>query len=303
MVCLAFIHSINMGSSQSTRKITLISDEKAGVIKLSESLAYRLRGQIEGQQTAATAAPSSDPAAASEPAPDPYQTPPAPVTPHPVPSSPVATAPLFPEPPSFPFIAPDHVPRAAESPGEAADSATDTVLPPAATSPMVSDFVLTIPEEQTTANQLSSPSQTQPDVDIAVKARPAPSLSQPGGSIPPWSIYAEEAHLMVMRLREEKEQEIKNLNLGWHDKMDAREKEFTKMAKLTEEEVIGALKEVEQLFVRASCSPVCQGQQEAVMQCYQDHPCQTLRCSREVDSFTQCVDLARLQSVMKERVN
>lgn len=53
----------------------------------------------------------------------------------------------------------------------------------------------------------------------------APTLSQPAGSIPPWSIYAEEAHLMVMRLREEKEQEMKKLNNEWHKKMETREEE------------------------------------------------------------------------------
>lgn len=57
------------------------------------------------------------------------------------------------------------------------------------------------------------------------RAGSGPSLSQPGGNIPPWSIYAEEAHLMVMRLREEKEQELKQLSHEWREKMEAREQE------------------------------------------------------------------------------
>lgn len=59
------------------------------------------------------------------------------------------------------------------------------------------------------------------------RAGSGPSLSQPGGSIPPWSIYAEEAHLMVMRLREEKEQELQQLNREWREKMEAREQEVS----------------------------------------------------------------------------
>ncbi|KAK3857478.1 hypothetical protein Pcinc_036269, partial [Petrolisthes cinctipes] len=172
-------------------------------------------------------------------------------------------------------------------------------------------FKLTIPDDAstttttttTTTDNQSTTTQTQPDVDTAIKAGPTPTLTQPTGNIPPWSIYAEEAHLMVMRLREEKEQQMKKLNLAWRDKMEAREKEFTSMSRLSEDEVSVALKEVEQLFVRAACSPVCQDQQDSVMHCYQDHPRQALRCSKEVDSFTQCVDLARLQSVLKGRVN
>lgn len=68
------------------------------------------------------------------------------------------------------------------------------------------------------------------------------------------------------------------------------------MAQLSEEEVNGAIKEVEKLFVKASCTPVCQDHQEAVMTCYQDHPRQALRCARQVDDFARCVDLSRLVS-------
>jgi len=106
---------------------------------------------------------------------------------------------------------------------------------------------------------------------------------------------------MVMRLREEKEQEMKKLNLDWHNKVEEREKEFIKMGRLSEEEVAASLKEVESLFMKATCSPVCQDQQEKVMNCYQDHAHQSLRCAREVEHFTQCVDLSRLQSVLKQK--
>lgn len=70
------------------------------------------------------------------------------------------------------------------------------------------------------------------------------------------------------------------------------------MAQLSEDEVNGAIKEVEKLFVKASCTPVCQDHQEAVMTCYQDHPRQALRCARQVDDFARCVDLSRLVSGM-----
>lgn len=274
-----------MGASHSTRKITLVNDDKAGVIKLSESLAYRLRGQIEGQQAAA----------AAEPPPSPPPVPP-----------PVAAIPQVLEPPRVPQIAPvPFVPVPAPAPeppaaevSGAAEITPEKLIPaPSAPEEVVVAATLELPEKAAPA------AEAQPDVGVAIRAGSGPSLSQPGGSIPPWSIYAEEAHLMVMRLREEKEQELQQLNQEWRQKMEAREQEFSKMAQLSEEEVNSAIKEVEKLFVKASCTPVCQDHQEAVMTCYQDHPRQALRCARQVDDFARCVDLSRLQSVLRQRAN
>ncbi|XP_068205024.1 amyloid beta A4 precursor protein-binding family B member 1-interacting protein-like isoform X2 [Palaemon carinicauda] len=331
-----------MGAAQSTRKITLVDDEKAGVIKLSESLAQRLRGQIEGQQAAsaaaAAAAQKADQEAAQEPLhvlppPDPPQ---ATLLPPPPPSFIEKPLPIAPEPPKIPEVV--SIPEAPKVPDVApvpeppeVSAAPEPVvqeppepaagLPPvdAPAEPLVSSEPL-VPEPPAflaipstpienvveapvvppvSSQGMAPPVQSPPDVSVAVSAGPGPTLSQPGGSIPPWSIYAEEAHLMVMRLREEKEQEIKKLHQDWRDKLDAREKEFIKMAQLSEEQVASTLKEVEGLFLKASCSPVCQNKQESVMHCYQDHPRQSLRCAREVEQFAQCVDLSRLQSVMK----
>lgn len=275
-----------MGAAQSTRKITLVNDDKAGVIKLSESLAYRLRGQIEGQQAASE---TPGPAVAAEPAPPQISATPVPppvLAPGP---PPVFPAPQVPEPPKISDYIPEPEPRVTEPlpMAEASAPQEGSVQPPPLVLPLA-------PSEGE-----ASP----PDVGIAIKSGAAPTLSQPGGNIPPWSIYAEEAHLMVMRLREEKEQEIKKLNMEWHDKMEAREKEFMKISQLSEEQVAAALKDVENLFMKATCSPVCQNQQEAVMNCYNDHAHQSLRCAREVEQFTQCVDLSRLQSVLRQKAN
>lgn len=290
-----------MGTSHSTRKITLVNDDKAGVIKLSESLAYRLRGQIEGQQATA----------AAEPPPPPSPPPP-----------PVAAIPQVPEPPRIPRIAPEpFVPEPAPAPPPAPAPVPEPVLIPVpepsvaeasgaadtTSEKIISGSGPSVPEIAGVTAAVELPEKTdaesQADVGVAVRAGSGPTLSQPGGNIPPWSIYAEEAHLMVMRLREEKEQELQQLNRDWREKMEAREQEFSKMAQLSEDEVNSAIKEVEKLFVKASCTPVCQDHQEAVMTCYQDHPRQALRCTRQVEDFARCVDLSRLQSVLRQRAN
>ncbi|XP_045120272.1 SH3 domain-containing protein C23A1.17-like isoform X1 [Portunus trituberculatus] len=310
-----------MGSSHSTRKITLVNDDKAGVIKLSESLAYRLRGQIEGQQATAAAA-AAEPPPSPSPAPPPVptipkvpETPKVPqVAPEPFIPEPILAPPPPPEPapgpPPEPALAPVFVPEPAPAPFFVPESPRVEASGPGDTTPekLISTTSPSVPEVAKTAAaavDLPEKAATEPlpDVGVAVRAGSAPALSQPGGNIPPWSIYAEEAHLMVMRLREEKEQELQQLNRDWREKMDAREQEFSKMSQLSEEEVNTAVKDVEKLFVKASCSPVCQDYQESVMTCYQDHPRQALRCARQVEEFARCVDLSRLQSVLRQRAN
>ncbi|XP_066990325.1 uncharacterized protein [Macrobrachium rosenbergii] len=327
-----------MGAAQSTRKITLVEDDKAGVIKLSETLAQRLRGQIEGQQAAAAAAAAAavaaqkaeqetaqqEPLHVSPPPP-----PQAPILPTPPPSFIEKPLPISPEPPKVPEVVPipepPKVPDVTPLPEPPKVSAAPEPVVQEPPEPLVSEppaFLATqsapiesvgqvpvpvVPPvalvEEAVPTQILPEAPSPPDVSVAVRAGPSPTLTQPAGNIPPWSIYAEEAHLMVMRLREEKEQEIKKLNQDWRDKLDAREKEFIKMARLSEDQVASTLKEVEGLFMKASCSPVCQNHQDAVMHCYQDHPRQSLRCAREVEQFAQCVDLSRLQSVMKQEAH
>ncbi|XP_076032204.1 uncharacterized protein LOC143020001 [Oratosquilla oratoria] len=409
-----------MGASQSTRKITLINDDKAGVIKLSESLAHRLRGQLEGQQTAATAAVETGSQETQEPQQDVAAAPSVPSLPS-APAPPVASPePVFPsqvplETPTFsepfiPAVAPDVPADAAktsvpEEPSTAAKpvveepaTATFEVPPPPPQEPVTTpppEIILeqpnlglpveievattevitppvvetpSVPSEDVAPAAVSVPAIAEsiaeamvqgsadvppqtpptpvppppapvaaalasvaaavapapdvgaaavapvpdvgaaavapvPDVGAAIQAGPKPTLTHPSGSIPPWSIYAEEAHLLVMRLREEKEQELQAAEKTWREKLDKREEEFTNIGKLTQEQFSSSLKEVESLFLKATCTPVCQDHQDEVMKCYQDNPKQSLRCSREVAQFTQCVDLTRLQAVMKQHTS
>lgn len=70
------------------------------------------------------------------------------------------------------------------------------------------------------------------------------------------------------------------------------------MSQLSHDHMQNTIKEVEGLFTKVSCSPVCQEQQSRVMKCYEKNSSQTLRCSDEVESFARCVDLSRLVSTI-----
>ncbi|KAF2365736.1 hypothetical protein FHG87_003511 [Trinorchestia longiramus] len=63
-----------MGGNLSTRKITLINDEKSGIIKLSDNLAQRLKGQLEDAEQQ----PPKSPKKAFIPPPPPPPSPPPP---------------------------------------------------------------------------------------------------------------------------------------------------------------------------------------------------------------------------------
>jgi len=67
-----------MGANQSTRKITVVNDEAAGVIKISDAVVQRLRGEIAGDPPA-PATPAPAPAAPEPVAAEPAAPPPAPV--------------------------------------------------------------------------------------------------------------------------------------------------------------------------------------------------------------------------------
>jgi hypothetical protein len=53
------------------------------------------------------------------------------------------------------------------------------------------------------------------------------------------------------------------------------------------------LKNNDFVYSKSLGSPICQDLQEAVFQCYQAHPKQTLLCTEQVKAFSQCVQQQR----------
>jgi len=92
-----------MGANQSTRSITVVKDEASGVIKVSDAVVQRLRGEITGEQTPAPT-----------PAPAPVEAPPAPISAPPV----VEATPAPPAEQASPAVVVQAA--ASEAPGQAA---------------------------------------------------------------------------------------------------------------------------------------------------------------------------------------
>jgi len=244
-----------MGANQSSRKITVVNDEATGVIKISDAVVNRLKGEIEGTNSAKEkqekAAP--EPAApVSPPQEPPKQTPPPPPTTEPPPPPPREE----PAPPPPPKSDPPP-PPAVEAPSETSGGSTASSPQPAeAAAPQASPHVWQRPIIQ----------------------------------------YIEEPSLSALKVRQEKEEEMKTLEEYWMGRLQKQQEEHVNINKLTEEEVSKGVKSVEKLFAHAGSQPVCREESNAVQSCYQTHPGQSLRCRENVKSFMACVSNVRLSS-------
>jgi len=205
-----------MGANQSARKVTVVNDEASGVIKISDSVVQRLKGEISGdsqQQQQQQSAPAPEPEKVSPP-------PAAPVEPTPLP------------PPPAPEAAPAPVP------------------------------------------------QSEPVIQQQVWQRP---IIQ----------YIEEPSISALRVKAEKEEEMKTQDDYWRDRLQKQEESFIANAKLTEGEIIKNAKYVETLFKPAVNKEICRESQQSVLSCYQSNPGKPLLCRDQVLAFTKCVSEVR----------
>jgi len=252
-----------MGANQSTRKITVVNDEVSGVIKISDAVVQRLKGEIAGE-----------PPAAAPPAPAPPAPAPAPPAPSPV-VDPAPTTPTVAASPSPPPVVEEPKPAL-----PAPEPKAETPPPPAAepTPPT------TVPE----AAALAPP--------IALPPAPAADIAPPSHVWQrPIIQYIEEPSLSALRVRAEKEEELKKLEEYWKDRLQKQQDNHIANAKLTEEEILKSSKHVETLFKPASAREMCRSSQLAVQNCYSENPSQSLLCREKVLEFSNCVAKSRME--------
>jgi len=199
-----------MGAQQSARKVNVIQDEATGVIKISDSVVQRLKGEITGENQQQEQQQQQTP----PPPPKPEATPPPP--PPPVTEPPPAPAPSEPAPPP-----------------------------------------------------------------------PAPGPSQVWQR--PIIQYIEEPSISALRVKAEKEEEIKNLDDYWKDRLQKQEESFTTASKLSEDEILKGAKYVDTLFKPANNKQICRESQLQVQSCYESNPSKPLVCRDKVLEFTNCV--------------
>jgi len=245
-----------MGQNQSTRKITVVNDEVSGVIKISDAVVQRLKGEITG-------------GAAPEPAPTPAPAPAPPSEPK-VEASP-------PPPPPVEIVPPPPIeaPPPVETPQPPPVEAVAELLPPP-------------PASEPTAPPA-------PPAAVTEVAPPAPGPSHVWQR--PIIQYIEEPSLSALRVRAEKEEELKRLEDYWKDRLQKQEENHIANAKLTEEEIIKSAKHVETLFTPASSREICRDSRLAVQSCYSENPSKPLLCRDKIKEFSSCVSKARLELI------
>jgi len=244
-----------MGQNQSTRKITVVNDEVSGVIKISDAVVQRLKGEITGG-----AAP--EPAPTPAPAPAPSSEPKVEASPPPPPVEIVPPPPIE-APPPVETPQPPPVEAVAEPPPS--PPASEPTAPPA------------------------------PPAAVTEAASPAPGPSHVWQR--PIIQYIEEPSLSALRVRAEKEEELKRLEDYWKDRLQKQEENHIANAKLTEEEIIKSAKHVETLFTPASSREICRDSRLAVQSCYSENPSKPLLCRDKIKEFSSCVSKARLELI------
>jgi len=209
-----------MGANQSARKVTVVNDEASGVIKISDSVVQRLKGEIGGE-------PQKQQEQQEQQKSQPQE-------------EPKKTESVTPPPPPPPQPAPAPVPVA--------------------------------------------------------EAAPAPPPPSPGQVWQrPIIQYIEEPSISALRVKAEKEEEMKTLEDYWKDRLQKQEESFMANAKLTEEEIIKSAKHVGTLFKPNVNKEICRESQLAVQSCYEANPSKPLLCRDKVLEFTNCVAAARLE--------
>jgi len=238
----------------------VVNDEASGVIKISDAVVQRLKGEITGG-AAEPAAPSAAPP------------PPPPEEPTPPPPPPVVEVP----PPVI--ETPPPPPPVLETPPPPAPVETPPPPPPveAPAPPPQPEVVAPAP----------------PPPPAAPEAPPAPPPSHVWQR--PIIQYIEEPSLSALRVRAEKEEELKRLEEYWKDRLQKQEENHIANAKLTEEEILKSAKHVETLFTPASNREICRDSRLAVQSCYSENPSKPLLCRDKVLEFSSCVSKARLE--------
>merc|ERR1711881_5675 len=138
----------------------------------------------------------------------------------------------------------------------------------------------------------SAPSDPVPPAPVPEIPEPAPTPSHVWQR--PIIQYIEEPSLSALRVRAEKEEELKRLEEYWKDRLQKQEENHIANAKLTEEEILKSAKHVETLFTPASNREICRESRLAVQSCYSENSSRPLLCRDKIKEFSSCVSKARL---------
>uniref|UniRef100_A0A2M4AF17 Putative head-elevated expression protein n=1 Tax=Anopheles triannulatus TaxID=58253 RepID=A0A2M4AF17_9DIPT len=184
--------------------------------------------------------------------------------------------------------------------GAASSNARSVVVPNTTGLIDISDDVV---KRMKNSSPSSSHSQ-QPDASpqaaadgIDARAGSGPS-SYPNPSQSANSVFHGELPLTSLQVRQEKERELRENDIYWTKRLKALEANLKQTNQVLEKEYNAAVADVKKRFETSAVRqqlPPCQDLKAKVIECYRANPSETLRCANEVQQFTDCVNLHRIQ--------
>ncbi|XP_051468688.1 MICOS complex subunit MIC19 isoform X1 [Apus apus] len=97
---------------------------------------------------------------------------------------------------------------------------------------------------------------------------------------------------------EEKDRELKKHDAYYKEQLARLEERSAQFYKVTTEQYQKAADEVSSRFKRYESHPICTDLQDKILQCYQQHPQETLSCSALASQYLRCVNHAKQQSML-----
>jgi len=326
-----------MGAGQSTRKITVVNDEVSGVIKISDGVVRRLKEEITTGEAATTANPAPESAAAKVEAPPPppsaqeVPSPPLPpavaAPPEPSPETLALRAALLEaEQRTAALVAEKEELVAASTAQQLKLLAEKEEL--SAASAAQQQKLLAEKEELSAASaaqqrqlqqekealqeQLDSVPPPPPEIPAppppveevplpAPSPTPAPAPAAPQVVVDwqrPIIQYIEEPSLSALKVKAEKELELRTLEEYWKDRLRLQQEQNSVSAGISEVEIAKKMEYVETLFRPAAVNRQLARESGAeVAACYSAHPGAPLLCRDAVLQFTDAVQRSRLDLV------
>ncbi|XP_052860837.1 MICOS complex subunit MIC19 [Anopheles cruzii] len=123
-------------------------------------------------------------------------------------------------------------------------------------------------------------------------------------TVPPATAFYGEVPFTSMQVRQEKERELRENDTYWTNRLKALEANLKQTNQLLEKEYNEAVVDVKKRFATSAVRqqlPPCQDLKAKVIECYRANQHETLRCTNEVQLFTDCANLHRIQ-LLQQRV-
>ncbi|XP_050098908.1 uncharacterized protein LOC126579554 [Anopheles aquasalis] len=183
--------------------------------------------------------------------------------------------------------------------GAASSNARSVVIPNTTGLIDISDDVVKRMKNSSSSSQSQQPDAPPQSAADGADARPGPGPSSyPNPSPSAASVFHGELPLTSLQVRQEKERELRENDIYWTKRMKALEANLKQTNQVLEKEYNAAVADVKKRFETSAVRqqlPPCQDLKAKVIECYRANPSETLRCANEVQQFTDCVNLHRIQ--------